>query len=223
MRPSVPGYSAILAAALALLIACCSGRPVAVPETYFEPATTERTTEAEQPGVCEQSAEVHIEPEAPAAESTTEPVAEPSEAEIAPAVYPSVEDIYSRTFDELKSRILEWDALIARKDYDRWYSSLSRAYIAEREKPRYLAEVSRSQRLRDKGIALKSLRDYFLNVVVPARVDAGLDRIEFVDEGEVKAYAVMGGEPAILYYVVKEDGVWKIGTGEECRTASRTE
>jgi len=255
MRPSVPGRTACIAVALALLFAGCASGPAHGPEPVIEPAPSARQTEAVKPGEPEQTAVAEEKQEAPAEEPEAEPVAEaqepkdggetteaeapasseqspeiaaepaspPATAPTEPAEYQVTTALYSQTFSELERRILDWNALIARKDYDSWYANLSRAYVKERGSPAYLAEVSRSKVLRDRGIELKSLRDYFLNVVVPARVDAGLSRIEFVDEREVKAYADVGGAPTILYYVVKEDGVWKIGTEDECRTASRTE
>ena len=61
------------------------------------------------------------------------------------------------------------------------------------------------------AITISSLRDYFDHVVVPSRVQARLDEIEFVDEDHVKAYAMIKDTKALLFLLVREEDVWKIG------------
>ena len=189
--------------------------PQAKPEPEERPAQTPE--EPEQPaeegsGAAGQPGEKPPAEEPPAEEP---PAEEPPDENEKPQEYAVTEEVYSKTFEELESLIREWSAVIARKDYDRWYASLSRAYIAERGSVEYLTELSRKQKLKDANIQLRNLKDYFNNVVVPARVDAARDRIAFVSENKVKAYADIGGEPAILYHVVREDGEWKIGIAGE--------
>ena len=123
--------------------------------------------------------------------------------------------MYDRTFRELEELIRKWNDLISRRDYQAWYSYLSTAYVKEKSSPAYLAALSRMQKLKSAGIVLRSLKDYFLYVVVPSRTDAALDKIAFVNENKVKAYALIDGEPVILFYVVRENGHWKIGTSKE--------
>ena len=65
--------------------------------------------------------------------------------------------------------------------------------------------------LRKNGIVLKSLRDYFNNVVVRSHLQAVLDDIQFLDETHVKAIALVQGTPVILYYLVRVNGQWKVG------------
>jgi hypothetical protein len=204
MRLALRGRGALIPFAMALVFQGCATRTVAEPPAH-EPTGTQAT-------------EVPIEPE-PAPVCEPEPVAEePSPVET--VVVPETEflasgDLYVRTFEELERQIQEWNAMISRKDYEGWIASLSVAYLAERGDATYLADVSRSRRLRDSGIVLRTLRDYFYAVVVPARVDAALEEIEFVGESKVKAYALVDGEHAILFYVVWEEGGWKIGTSSE--------
>ena len=124
-------------------------------------------------------------------------------------------EIYEKTFDELAGMIRDWNAIIARKDYAAWHENLSEDYITTRSADSYLSMVSRMQKLRNQNTVLRTLEDFFVHVVVPSRVDAELDNIVFVNENKVKAYAVIDGESAVLFYVVKEDGRWKIGTSEE--------
>ena len=71
------------------------------------------------------------------------------------------------------------------------------------------------RKLKNQKIVLTTLKDYFLHVVVPSRTDAALDKITFVNENKVKAYANIDGDLVVLFYVVKESGRWKIGTSNE--------
>jgi hypothetical protein len=210
------GRPALLVAATALLSVGCASKQAVVeePPVETEPAPTltvapevEVAAPEEQPPAEEPVQEPQVEQPPPEPEPQPEPP--PQEK---PETFQVTEEVYSKTFEELEALIREWNATIARKDYDTWHASLSRAYIAERGSADYLAELSRNQKLREKGLALTTLKDYFLYVVVPARVDAALDKISFVNENKVKAYANVGGDLAILFYVVREDGRWKIGT-----------
>ena len=47
--------------------------------------------------------------------------------------------------------------------------------------------------------------------MVQSRLQATLDEIRFVDETNVKALTVVNGETYILYWLTREDGMWKIG------------
>jgi hypothetical protein len=208
MRHALWGQGAL--GAIALILAGCATRPATeVPITTQVETTTEQDTVVVQESVVE----------SPPTEETV--VAEPTPPEKTGSAFEVTEEVYTRTFEELEQRIREWNALIARKDYEGWYASLSKTFVMERGSAAYLAELSRNQKLKDLGIVLKTLKDYFNSVVVPARVDAALGKIEFVDESKVKAYALIGDEPAILYYVVREDGRWKIGTSSEMASDRR--
>jgi hypothetical protein len=199
-----------------LLVGCVSKpKPPIAPEPQRLAPATET-----QPAAAKPAEAPPARPETGAmtpAPEPTQPLAKPTEP--APVDRPKEvtvsKEVYQKTFGEIEALIREWNGVIARKDYAKWHAALSRAYITDRGSEAYLAELSRNQKLRERGIVLKNLRDYFENVVVPARVDAGLDRIEFASETKVKAYANIGGDLAILFYVVREDGGWKIGTSEE--------
>ena len=121
------------------------------------------------------------------------------------------EELYRRTFDEIAVVIAELDAIIREQDYDAWVAHLSREYIARTGSPEFLAQASKSARLSSRKVVLRSLEDYFVNVVVQSRLQATLDEIRFVDETNVKALTVVNGETYILYWLTREDGMWKIG------------
>jgi hypothetical protein len=120
-------------------------------------------------------------------------------------------ELYNRTFDEVKQVIADLTALISARDYDGWRSYLTADYIARTSNPDFLATASHSGVLQKSGIVLRSLKDYFQNVVVSSRVQASLDDINFVDANHVKALTIIDGRPVILYYLVREDGRWKVG------------
>jgi len=54
-------------------------------------------------------------------------------------------------------------------------------------------------------------------VVVRSRLQATLDDITFVDETHVKAITIIQGTEVILYYLVREDGGWKVGIMEHAQ------
>lgn len=120
-------------------------------------------------------------------------------------------ELYNRTFDEVQQVIADLTALINAADYDGWKSYLTEEYIARTSDPVFLAKASSSGVLQKSGIVLHSLRDYFENVVVRSRIQASLDDINFVDATHVKALTIVDGRPVILYYLVQEDGRWKVG------------
>ena len=128
------------------------------------------------------------------------------------------QELYRKTFDEVQDVIADLTALIAAENYDGWRAYLTADYIARTSSTEYLEKASRSGVLQKSGTVLRSLKDYFENVVVRSRVQAALTDINFVDKTHVKALTVVDGRPVILYYLVREDGRWKVGiwqTGQD--------
>ena len=121
------------------------------------------------------------------------------------------DEVYTRTFDEIEEFIRNLNDIIHREDYDTWLNHLSNEYIERTSDPAYLKEQSEQPLLKKSGISLDSLQDYFYYVVVPSRVQAQLDEIEFIGENQVKAYAMIKNTKALLYLLVRENDKWKIG------------
>jgi hypothetical protein len=121
------------------------------------------------------------------------------------------EELYRTTFREVQDVIAAITRIIAAGDYDGWLSYLTADYVASRGSTEFLADSSNAAVLKKNGIVLKSLRDYFNNVVVRSHLQATLDDIQFLDETHVKALALVQGTPVILYYLVHEQGRWKVG------------
>jgi hypothetical protein len=64
---------------------------------------------------------------------------------------------------------------------------------------------------RVKKVELKTARDYFIGVVVPAHQNDRVEDIEFVSTNQVTAYTKNNkGERLILYNLENTDGEWKI-------------
>jgi len=164
----------------------------------------------------------------------TNPVSSPEPAGIkatgspAPAVSPAVTsappnvtaspegftvsvEVYRETFDAIKQIIEALNLLIQSRDYKAWLENLSPAYREYFSRPEVLASQNDSKILQSKGIVLKSLEDYFLNVVVPSRANLRLDDISFLNENELDAIMQVGNRRVTVYSLIKISGKWKIG------------
>jgi hypothetical protein len=121
------------------------------------------------------------------------------------------DELYRKTFREVQEVVQAITNLVSTGDYDGWLSYLTEDYLASRSSTAFLADASKAPVLKKNGIVLRSLRDYFNNVVVQSHLQATLDDIQFIDETHVKAIALVQGTPVILYYLVSEGGRWKVG------------
>jgi len=121
------------------------------------------------------------------------------------------EEVYQKTFEEIEGVIADLNAIIRARDFVRWERRLTAAYRERTSSPEYLAGVSQSAALKKNNVVLRSLEDYFNQVVVPSRSSAKFDQFAFVDATHVKAITVIQGEAYILYWLVREDGTWNIG------------
>ncbi len=121
------------------------------------------------------------------------------------------EEIYTKTFEEIETFIESLNNIISEKDYETWVTHLSDDYIAKTSDPDYLRDQSSMPILKKNNISLKSLKDFFFYVVVPSRIEAGLDDIEFIDEDHVKAISIVRNKRGLLYLLVRVGITWKIG------------
>ncbi len=141
------------------------------------------------------------------AEAAPEPEPEAASEEDS---YQVSEELYQQTFDEIESLIKELNQVISKKQYDRWLNYLSTGYIRKYNSQEVLDVINEYPQLKDNGIVLKNLRDYFDWVVVPSRSRAVLGEIVFVGETKVVAYSSFEGTRAKLYQLEKNDTNWKI-------------
>ncbi len=122
------------------------------------------------------------------------------------------EDLYNEAFSEVETVITELNQIIYRGEFEKWKTYLTERYIEYHSDPQVLAALSRQPILAQNKIRLRSLRDYFEDVVVPSRARARLDDLIFYSDNLVEAVAEFRGERVILYLLRKVDGTWKIDT-----------
>jgi hypothetical protein len=130
----------------------------------------------------------------------------------------ATKELYQKTFDEVQATIDALTKIIAGADYDGWLGYLTTEYVQATGSASNLAQASNSGVLKKGGVVLKSLKDYFDNVVVASHLQASLSEIQFVDATHVKALTQIQGTSVIFYYLVHEGGRWKVGlrpTGSE--------
>ncbi len=123
----------------------------------------------------------------------------------------ATQELYKKTFDEVQATIDALTKLIAAGDYDSWLGYLTADYVQVTGSPKSLQDASNAGVLKKNGIVLKDLKDYFDNVVVKSHLQATLSEIQFVDATHVKALTQIQGTSVILYYLVHEEGRWKVG------------
>jgi len=116
---------------------------------------------------------------------------------------------YESTKSELQLVVEELNRITYARDYQRWLTYLSEAYVQTLSDPANLEKVSAS--LPTKGIKLKNLKDYFTYVFVPSRQNMRVDDIQFVSPTLV--YVIMElspKNPAAIYILEKTDAGWKL-------------
>ncbi len=124
--------------------------------------------------------------------------------------YIVTQEFYEQTFEEIEALILELNRVISAKQCERWLSYLSAEYIETFSSGEVLDAINEFPQMKDNGIVLKDLKDYFEWVVVPSRSRAVLGEIVFVGEFKVIAYSSFDGKKAKLYELEKINGIWKI-------------
>ncbi|MBN2618361.1 MAG: hypothetical protein JXR64_08645 [Spirochaetales bacterium] len=127
-----------------------------------------------------------------------------------PEVYVATEEEYDRTFEEVELLIQKLNKIISSNDYDNWKSFLSESYIEKYGDQEYLLKQSDNPVLKDYGIKLKTLKDYFRYVVVPSRSNVVVDEIQFITETSIKAFTFKNNNKFLVYLLIKSDSGWII-------------
>jgi hypothetical protein len=175
-------------------------------------------------------APVQVEPRVvePAAPEPIAPVVEEPVVE-APApveeVFNVTQEVYDTTKTDVQKLIEDLNQIIRAQNYNSWSTHLSVSFKALISSSEFLAERSEELYKRDQTVAsnmgrdpklvrkvvLRTARDYFTNVVVPAHENDRVDDIEFITANQVRAYTSSSrGERLILYNLENTDGEWKI-------------
>jgi hypothetical protein len=215
MRGNMKTRAPLLIVAM-LLCSCARSEPPAQEQAEKVVEEPEEAAKPEPQPAVEPEAETQPAVEPPEAAAPAAEQAPAQEPEQAPAQEPESnfvvsEEVYTKTFDEIEQFIRNLNEIIRHEDYDTWLTYLSEEYIRRTSDPEYLRRQSEQPMLKKNNIDLHSLKDYFEYVVVPSRTMAQLDEIEFIDEDHVKAYAMIRNTKALLYLLVRENHMWKIG------------
>ncbi|MDR2602253.1 MAG: hypothetical protein LBC53_07365 [Spirochaetaceae bacterium] len=100
----------------------------------------------------------------------------------------------------------ELNNIIRRRDFNEWKKRLTQEYQNFLASPENLERASQAERLKKQKIVLKSLYDYFINVVVPSRSRDQVDDIEFVKEDTIKAYTLDANSRKLRLYELQRKG-----------------
>ena len=150
------------------------------------------------------------------ADSDSSVVAEPAPENLPDETAPEGEDfvvteeVYTETFQKVETVIGELNSLIRNKNFDAWKEYLTAGYIETYSDPELLSQLSQSDRLKNSGIVLKNLKDYFLYVVVPSRANLRLDDLVFIDKSTVEAVMIIREQRITVYRLRLIDNEWKI-------------
>ena len=118
-------------------------------------------------------------------------------------------DTFEADRKDILSLIESLDAVMARKDFNRWKTFVEPSSLAYWQNPRNLAKAS--SRLPVKGITIRTLEDYFNYVFIPSRKGRVVDQIRYINSESVKAIQVTKENSVIVYYnFIKTGGRWLI-------------
>jgi len=126
---------------------------------------------------------------------------------------------------DVKALISDLNRIIRARNYEEWVKHLADSYFAVISSEPFLEErteelfrrdqivatnMGRNPRLVEKKV-LRTARDYFTHVVVPARSNDWVDDIDFISDNRVKAYTLDSrGNRLVLYDLEIIDNKWKI-------------
>jgi hypothetical protein len=119
--------------------------------------------------------------------------------------------IYTETKYHIQNFVQRVDALIKAKNYGEWTKLLSRDYFERISSSAFLNDVSQQPRLKSQNIVLHTSREYFLNIVVPSRINLEANDIEFITLTRVMAFTInQAGQRIRIYTLDKTGDSWEI-------------
>ena len=169
-------------------------------------------------------------PEIPPEEPPQIPLEDPIEVVVAAEQQPFdpaavSEELYASTKADVQTFIEELNRIIRARNYEAWRAHLSDSFYATISCPVFLEERTAELFRRDQIVAsnlgrdprfvtrrvLRTPRDFFEHVVVPARANDRVDDIAFISETHITAFTVdRRGTRLILYNLAIIDDQWKI-------------
>jgi hypothetical protein len=131
------------------------------------------------------------------------------------------QESYEQIFNEVKVFIENLNVAIRGRNYGKWRDALSDERLSEISSSEFLANASKTNSMRRRGIVLKTVYDYFLYVVVPSRANSQVDKIDILDNNRVRALYMSrkaGNEneegtetiPLLVYELAKTGDSWTI-------------
>jgi hypothetical protein len=201
--------------AVAVLVVCalslgsCASTPPQPPVAQ-QPAVVQPPSQPTPPPQPVEAPTQPVQQQATQPQPVEQPKPAPPPAPNMAQPYAVTKEVYTRTFDEIRTVIDELNTHIAKREYDRWLEHLTPEYVNQTSRPEYLDKWKEDAELKRRGIVLKTLRDFFDYRVVPTRSNVKLDEIQFLDDTHVYAFTVLKGEKYLLYYLVKTDKGWKV-------------
>jgi len=133
---------------------------------------------------------------------------------------------FQATKKDITAFIVELNGIIRARNYIAWVAHLDTSYFQYISSKTFLDERTEELYLRDQVVArnlgrdpklvekriLRTPRDYFDYVVVPARANDRVDDIDFISEDHVKAYTIdeRRGERLVLYELASINNKWLI-------------
>jgi len=112
-------------------------------------------------------------------------------------------DDFQRDKTDILAVIADLDKSMKTLNYSLWRTYLTPASISYWSNKLNLQIIA--TKLPKKGVSLKNLSDYFLNVFIPSRIDRKVTEIRYISPTEVKAVEVQG-EKDIIYYEFEKVG-----------------
>jgi hypothetical protein len=126
------------------------------------------------------------------------------------------EEVQNTARVDVRQLIEKLNAIIRSGNYLAWVENLDESYLARISSREFLDTISQMPRLKSREQPLRNAEDYFINVVIPSRINEN-DRvddidIEFVPEEErILAFRVLpNGQRRRLYELKNVKGAWKI-------------
>jgi len=208
----------VLACLATLMFISCTSADKAVIESQTEPETIKPAAETEVI-VPESETKPVVEKKAESpktqngAVAKKEPVLSEADKEYARSVSNLSGSISKDEFVEDKKDIMliidELNEIIKNRDYNAWLTYVSPSSKQYWNNPKNLAAVA--NRLPVKGIKIRSMKDYFLYVFIPARQNSKVEEIRYVSPTITKAVEPKKEEDLIFYIFEKSSsGDWML-------------
>lgn len=125
-------------------------------------------------------------------------------------VFEVTEEEYEETFLEVDDFVAVLNNIISKGDFNSWKAYLTDSYVEKYGNNEFLKELSENPVLKDYGVKLKTLRDYFRYVVVPSRSEVKIDEIQFVTEEKIKVYTYTQNTKFVVYQLIRNESGWLI-------------